>query len=184
MFWPGPFSGSASSLAINVYYFEPNGLPSPVRSNPITINAGQTIGFQPAAQCTLGHGSHYGMLGLQDASTQKTNYFFAFDCTQSITTQQGLSHRRIPSRRFSGQKAHTSSLKRVAAALGFATNCFVGSSGEPVDYTIEVHASDGTLLGTPIIGSLGPAQLFRYLDIFTAVGARQRKRFVATSTRQ
>ena len=173
VFYPGPFSGSTTSIVINVFYFEAQGLPSPGPKpcTPITVAAGQVTSFQLATQCTLGAGSHFGLLGLQDASAQKLNTFYAFNRTQSITTQQGFSIEGFPIGNFSAQNAHASGLKRVAAAPGFATNCFVGSLVYAYDYSIEVHTSDGSLLGTAITGHLDPFQLIRYLDIFSAAGA-------------
>ena len=160
VFWPGPFSGAVTSLVINVYYYEANGLPSPGLKpcNPITITAGQTLSFQLATQCTLGPGSHYGLLGLQDASAQKTNYFYAFNRTQSISTQQGFSIEGFPIGNFSAQNANAFGLKRIAAAPGFQI-ILIDSTGA------QIGAAAG------ITGTLGPYQLVRYLDIFAAAGA-------------
>jgi len=173
VFHPGPFSGPATPITINVFYYEANGLASPgLKScSQLTVNAGETKSFQLASQCTLGAGSHFGLMVLQDAATQKTNFFLAFNRTESIGNHIGFSIEGFPAGNFSAQTANVAGIKRVAAAPGFQTNCFVGSLGESVDYAIEVRDSIGNTLGAPITGSLGAWQLMRYLDIFSAAGA-------------
>ena len=173
VYYPGPISGAVQSITINVFYYDANGLASPGLKpcSPLTISTGQTTSFLLASQCTLGSGAHYGLLVLQDASTEKVNYFFAFNRTQSINTQQGFSIEGFPIGNFSGTTANASGLKRIAAAPGFQSNCFVASLGEPVNYTLQLLDSTGAQIGSTLSGSLGAWQLLRYLEIFSAVGA-------------
>ena len=168
VFYPGPFSGSATSMTINIFYYDANGLASPglKTCSPLPINVGETKSFLLSTQCTLGAGAHFGLLVLQDAATQKLNYFFAFNRTESIGAHEGFSIEGFPIGNFSGQTANVSGLKRIAAAPGFQSNCFVASLGESVDYQIDVRDSTGAALGIPIIDTLGPWQEVRYLDIF------------------
>jgi len=173
VFYPGPFSGPATSMAINVFYYDANGLTSPGLKpcTQLSINAGETKSFLLASQCTLGAGSHFGMLVLQDAAAEKTNYFVAFNRTESIGVHEGFSVEGFPIGNFSGQGAVASGLKRVAALPGFQTNCFVGALGEPVDYQVQLFDSSGAQIGSTLSGTLGAWQEVRYLDIFSAVGA-------------
>ena len=189
VFYPGPFSGTATSMTINVLYYEANGLasPGPKPCTPLSINAGETKSFLLASQCTLGSGSHFGMLVLQDAAAEKINYFFAFNRTESVGNHIGFSVEGFPVGNLSGQNANVGGIKRVAAAPGFQTNCFVGSLGESVDYEIDLRDTAGNTLGGPVTGTLGAWQLTRYLDIFTVAGApagdylKARARFSVTN---
>ena len=190
VFYPGPFSGTQTSMTIDVLYYEGNGLPSPGLKScaPLSIDAGETKSFLVGTQCTLGAGGHFGLLVLQDAAAEKTNYFFAFNRTESVGTHEGFSIEGFPAGNFSGQNANVSGIKRVAAAPGFQTNCFVGSLGETVHYDIDLRDAVGNALGTTVSGVLGPWQLTRYLDIFSVAGAPAgdivdaRARFSVTDT--
>ena len=190
VYYPGPVSGSTTSISINVSYYEANGLSSPGLKpcTALTLAIGETQSFQLATQCTLGAGSHFGLLVLQDAANPPVNYFYAFNRTQSVGSQQGFSIEGFPAGNFSGQTANAVGLKRVAAAPGFQTNCFVASLGEAVNYEIDLLDHTGATLGTAITGSLGPWQIQRYLDIFSAAGAaagdytNARAQFTATNS--
>lgn len=173
VFYPGPFSGTATSMTMNVFYYDANGLPSPGLKPcaQLSINAGQTKSFVLASQCTLGAGSHFGVLVLQDAAAEKTNYFFAFNRTESIGAHEGFSVEGFPIGNFSGQGADASGLKRIAALPGFQTNCFVAALDETVDYQVLLFDSSGTQIGGTLSGTLGAWQEVRFLDIFSAVGA-------------
>ena len=173
VYYPGPFSGTATQMTMNVLYYEANGLPSPgpKACSQLTVNAGETKSFVLGTQCALGAGSHFGLLVLQDAAAEKTNYFFAFNRTESVTAHEGFSVEGFPSANFSGQGAEVSGLKRVAALPGFQTNCFVASLGESVGYQLALFNSSGTQIGTTLSGTLGAWEEVRYLDIFGAVGA-------------
>jgi len=173
VYYPGPFSGTATSMTINVFYYDANGLPSPGLKPcaQLSINAGETKSFVLASQCTLGAGGHFGVLVLQDAAAEKTNYFFAFNRTESIGAHEGFSVEGFPIGNFSGQGADASGLKRIAAPPGFQTNCFVAALGEAVDYQVLLFDSSGTQIGSTLTGTLGAWQEVRYVDIFTTVGA-------------
>ena len=173
VYYPGPFSGTGTSMTTNVFYYDANNLASPGLKpcTPLSINAGETKSFLLASQCTLGSGTHFGLLVLQDAAAEKINYFFAFDRTESILVHEGFSVDGFPIGNFSGQGADASGLKRIAAFPGFQTNCFVGALGESVDYQLLLFDSTGAQIGSTLSGTLGAWQELRYLDIFTKVGA-------------
>ena len=193
VFYPGPFSGTATSMTINVLYYEANGLASPGLKpcSQLTINAGETKSFLLATQCALGAGGHFGLLVLQDAAAEKTNYFFAFNRTESIDFHEGFTIEGFPAGNFSGQNANVAGIKRVAATAAappFQTNCFVASLGETVHYQIDLRDASGNALGTTVAGALGAWQLVRYVDIFAVAGAaagdyvNARARFSITDT--
>lgn len=190
VYYPAPLSGSTTSMTINLFYYDANGLPSPGLKpcTPLSINMRETKSFLLATQCTLGAGSHYGLLVLQDAAAEKVNFFYAFNRTESIGAHEGFSIEGFPIGNFSGSTANSTGLKRVAALPGYQTNCFVAALGESVNYQILLFDSSGTQLGSTLTGTLGPWQQVRYLDIFNAVGAaagdytNARAAFVVTDT--
>lgn len=169
-----------ASLTLDIRYYEANDLPSPglVTCTQLTVPIGQTKSFLLAAQCpTLGAGSHFGMLVLEDASTDKVNVFSAYARTESVNARQGFSTEGFPAGGFAAAPhLAAAGLKRVTVAgqtpenPSYQTNCFVGSLGEAVDYDIALVNAAGASLGS-IAGSLGPWQLKRYLDIFATVAA-------------
>ena len=173
VYYPGPFSGAGTSMTVDVFYYDANGLASPGLKTcaSLPINAGETKSFVLASQCTLGAGTHFGLLVLQDDAAEKVNYFFAFNRTESVGAHEGFSIEGFPIGNFSGQGADVSGIKRIAAAPGFQTNCFAAALGESVDYQILVSDSTGAQIGSTLSGTLGAWQEIRYLDIFSAVGA-------------
>ncbi|MEP6657252.1 MAG: hypothetical protein ABJC33_08445 [Betaproteobacteria bacterium] len=187
------------SIDIDVLYYEANGLALPglVPCTFLTIAPGVVASFKLGTQCaSLATGSHFGLLVLRDRAAQKTNTFAAFSRVQHVTTNQGFSIEGFPEHVFSGRASGVNGLKRIAAAIppttaqpGYQPNCFIGSLGDAVDYTIEVRdGATDTQIGSTLTGSLGPYQLFRYLDILGAAGGPAgdkqniRVRFDNTST--
>lgn len=181
-----------TEITLDVLFFDTLLAPPPGQRpcNQLVVPAGQTVSFTLATQCTFNPlNSHFGMLVLADATgTYKTNFFYAFARSQN-PDGIGASVEGFPIGTFSGQNANVIGLKRVAAAPGYDTNCFVGALGEPVDYTLElIDSTSTTQIGTTLSGSLVPFQLVRFLDIFAAAGAAPgdytnvRARFSATDT--
>lgn len=173
-------SDGANTIDVNVFYFEANNLAPPgggLDCGFITINRDTTSSFKLGTQCpTLGAGSHFGLLVLEDHATQKLNTFSAFSRVQHVITNQGFSIEGFPEHVFSGRPAGVIGLKRVASPFptqalpGSLPNCYVGSLGDPVSYIIAVvEGFDGSLqIGGNITGTLGPYELVRYLDILKA----------------
>jgi hypothetical protein len=175
--WVRSPSNSTGPIEIDVLYYDANGLASPGLKNCgfLTIPTPNTnVSFKLGTQCpSLATGSHFGLLVLRDRAAQKINSFGAFSRVQHVTTNQGFSIEGFPEHVFSNRGAGVMGLKRRAASVppttaqpGYQSNCFVGSLGEAVDYSMTVRdGSDGTQIGNVVTGSLGPYQLVRYLDI-------------------
>ena len=185
-------------IDVDVLYYDANGLASPGLKvcNSLTLPVGHVVSFKLGTQCTLGAGAHFGLLILRDHAAQKTNLFGAYSRVQHVTTNQGFSIEGFPEHVFSGRASGVIGLKRLAASAppttaqpGYVATCYVGSLGEAVDYSIEVHdGADDAQIGTTLTGSLGPYQLVRYTDILAAVGVptgdkqNMRVRFDNTTT--
>ncbi len=170
VYYPGNIEGTATSITIEIKYYDALSTSTPGLKpcSPLTVNVGETKSFTLNVQCTLGAGGHHGLLVLQDAAAEKINYFFAFSRVESNTAHEGFSLEGFPIGNFSGQSANVLGLKRVAAAPGYQTNCFVGALGEPVDYQIELFDNLGAPLGSIVTGHLDAWQELRTLDIFAS----------------
>lgn len=158
-------------LQVNVKFYEAQTSTTPgLRPcNPLALAAQQTIAMQLVTQCTLGDGNHHGMLILENAETEKTHVFQAYNRTQAWNNN-GFSVEAFPIGNFSGAAAGANGLKRQAATPFYQTNCFVAALGEAVDYKIRLYDANNTQIGTDVDGSLQPFQMRRYLDIFTFAG--------------
>lgn len=174
-------NSNSVSIDVDVLYYEANNLVSPglVPCTFLTIAPGLVVSFKLGTQCaSLATGSHFGLLVLRDRAAQKINTFTAFSRVQHVTTNQGFSIEGFPEHVFSGRASVAVGLKRIAAAVppttaqpGYQPNCFIGSLGDAVDYAIEVRdGANDAQIGSTLTGSLGPYQLFRYLDILGAAG--------------
>jgi hypothetical protein len=158
-------------LQITVRFYEANNSTNPGLRPcaPLTLNAQQTVAMKLGTQCTLGPGSHFGMLILENAATEKTAVFVAYNRTQT-PSGNGFSVEAFPVGNFSGGASGAIGLKRQAAAPTYQTNCFVGALGEGVDYVIRLWDANNNQLGSDVTGSLLPYQMIRHLDIFAAAG--------------
>ena len=162
---------NATSLTLNVKFYEATTSATPGLRTcaQLTIPALQSKPFSVGIQCNpLGAGSHFGMLVLEDASSEQTNVFFAFSRVQT-SGGNGFSVEGFPIGAFSAAPADVIGLKRQNAAPTYQSNCFVGALGEAVNYQMVLR--DGTtnaIVGSPVTGSLAPYQLRRYLDVFSA----------------
>jgi hypothetical protein len=161
---------NATTLTLNVKFYE-----ALTSTNPglrtcaqLSVATLESKPFTLGAQCTLGAGSHHGMLILEDASAQQTNTFFAFSRAQT-PGGNGFSVEGFPIGTFSGAAADVIGLKRQAASPVYQSNCYVGALGEAVSYQMILR--DGTtnaIIGNPVTGSLNPFEVRRYLDVFSA----------------
>lgn len=158
-------------LQVTVKFYEANNSTTPgLRPcSALNLAAQQTIAMKLGTQCTLGAGSHFGMLILENAATEKTQIFYAYNRTQT-PSGNGFSVESFPIGNFSGRGSGANGLKRQAAAPVFQSNCFIGALGEPVDYLIQLRDANNNQLGNDITGSLQAYQMVRYLDIFAAAG--------------
>lgn len=158
-------------LQVTVNFFEANNSTNPgLRPcSALNLAAQQTIAMKLGTQCTLGAGSHFGMLILENAATEKTQFFYAYNRTQT-PSGNGFSVESFQIGNFSGRGSGANGLKRQAAAPVFQSNCFIGALGEPVDYLIQLWDANNNKLGNDITGSLQAYQMVRYLDIFAAAG--------------
>lgn len=165
--------GGTSPLTVNVQLTEAttSSVPGQKTCTQLVVPASGSASFQLSAQCSLGPGSHFGYLVLNDAAAEALHPFFAYSRTQNPQAI-GFSVEGFPAGNLSGQSQRVNGLKRVLppAAIPFQTNCFVGSFENPVDYFIRLKDSTGTGLGSGVFGHLDPHQMIRVLDIFAAAG--------------
>ena len=166
-------AAGTSALTVDIQLVEAttSTVPGPKTCAQLVVPALASASFQLDAQCSLGAGTHFGYLILNDAAPEALNLFFVYSRTQNPQAI-GFSVEGFPAGNVSGQSQRVNGLKRVLppAAIPFQTNCFVGSFGKPVDYFIRLKSSTGTNLGSGISGHLDPHQMVRVLDIFAAAG--------------
>src|SRR5690348_5810597 len=119
---------ASGALTLNVDYYDANGLATAGKRtcSQLVVQPNEARAFTLSAQCTLGAGSHFGLLVLEDAAVEKINLFTAYSRTQT-PQGQGFSIEGFPIGNFSGQIASVVGLKRVAAAPVFQTNCFIAA---------------------------------------------------------
>jgi hypothetical protein len=161
-------NGYFEPLFVDVVFFEANNssVPGQRPCAPLWIPARSTHTFTLDAQCTLGPGSHFGMLILLNGY----QYFTAYSRTQT-PAGVGLAVEGVPYDSFSAAPAFVEGLKRTATGAKYLSNCFVGSLYAAVDYRIDVLDGNDVPIGSPIEGSLDAYQIVRYLDILDAAGA-------------
>jgi hypothetical protein len=173
------FVGNPQSqpITVNVTFYvaltSSAGVAGPKNCGQIVIPSGAVTSFTLPSQCGAALNLtkvYHGMLILEDAAAEKTNYFFAYSRTQNVKGN-GFSVEAFPAGSFSGQVSVVYGLKRQAATPIYQTNCFVGALGEAVDYKIELFDGTGAAIGSAVTGSLQPYEMIRHLDIFAAAGA-------------
>ena len=177
---------NTAPITLHVKFYEGH---DPANPNPglnsctdLTVAANESKPFTLAGQCVLGGGSHFGMLVLEDAATQKTNLFFAYSRAQT-PGGNGFSVEGFPIGAFSGAPADVVGLKRQAAAPVYQSNCFVAALGEAVNYQLVLR--DGTTnaaIGSKS-GALAAFEQVRLLDVFAQAGvpAGNRTKFARIS---
>jgi len=165
-----------NTLTLNVSYYDalntltPGPQPCAQLAPPLQPNESRTVFL--GTQCTLGAGGHFGLLIFEDAAAQKTNLFTVFSRTEN-PSKIGFSVEGYPIGYFSGQIASSTGLKRVTNAVpAIQSNCFIAALAEAVDYSIKLFdGATNVQIGNTLTGSLLPFQMFRYSDVFNAVGA-------------
>jgi hypothetical protein len=164
-------SGTAMTLNVLFYEARTSAVPGLRPCNDFALAASQNLPLTVAGQCTLGPGSHHGMLILQDAAVEKTHLFYAYSRSQT-PAGAGFSVEGYPAGNFSSQSASVLGLKRTATGAKYLSNCFVGALGETVDYRLTLlRGTDNAQIGVPITGTLQPHEMIRHFDVFTAAGA-------------
>jgi hypothetical protein len=183
---PGAFSTTvfvrnpnANAITVNVRYYQsddavPAGTGTSYPCTQLNVGANLTAMFDLGTQCTFTAGStnNFGMIVLEDATSQfKTNPFFAYSRTESPTAI-GFSIEGFPAGNFSAAPASSPAdavgLRKSSGAPHFRSNCFIGALNETVNYTVELRQGEtGALIGAPIPGSVAAYHTTRILDIFT-----------------
>lgn len=181
-------NASLSQIALNVNFYEANNSSVPgLRScAQLVVAAGESKPFQLASQCTLGAGSHFGSLILEDSATPKTDLFYAYSRSQT-PGGNGFSVEGFPIGAFSGAPAEVIGLKRQAAAPTYQSNCFVSALSEALSYQVVLrNGTTGAPIGSALTGSLQPFEQFRLFDVGASAGdfSNVRATFTVTSGNQ
>ena len=164
------FNNAAMTLNVRFYEANTSSVPGQRTCAQLALNAQESKQFALSAQCTLGAGSHHGMLILENAAAEKLLAFRAYSRTQNFAAS-GFSVEAFPIGNFSSAGAGAVGLKRTAAAPTYQTNCFVAALGETVNYRIRLtEPSAAAQIGGDITGTLAPYQMVRILDVFAAAG--------------
>jgi hypothetical protein len=177
-----------SPITLSVDFHEATGSAAPGLRTcaPLVVAANESKPFQLADQCTLGGGSHFGLLILEDAAAQKTNLFYAYSRSQT-PGGNGFSVEGFPIGAFSGALAEVIGLKRQAAAPVYQSNCFVSALGEALSYQVALrNGTTGAPVGSPMTGSLQPFEQVRLFDVGASAGdfSNVRATFTVTSGNQ
>ena len=168
------YNPNAGAITVNVSFYDAQNTANPGAKacTPLGIGAGASVEFSLAGQCALPTGGNFGLLVLAEATG--TQRFYGYARTQN-PQGIGFSTEGFPIENFNDQLQHATGLKRVAASGGlpaYQTNCFVASLGDAVSYQLQLYnGASGTQIGSTLSGSLQPWQQYRYLDVFSAVGA-------------
>jgi hypothetical protein len=161
---------NATDIVLEVDFFEADdsSIPGQRPCGAFTVPANATKLLSVASDCTLGAGSHFGMLALHE--TSGTQAFTAFSRTQT-PAGVGFTVDGRPLAAFGPAPAFVDGLKRSSTAPSYQPNCFVAALGVPLDYRIDLTTSDGVPIGSPLAGSLGANHMLRYLDVLALAGA-------------
>lgn len=164
---------SVSASTIRISYYGATGTFQPgFRScGDRVLQPGETLSGNLATICTLGAGSNFGQIRLQSIDADDKP-FAAYTRVQQFSGD-GFSIEGFPIGAFSNPQGSNSviGLRRQAAAPGYASNCFIGSTGEQVSVTFGLYSSSGTLIGALQNYTVAANDLLRLLDVFAAVGA-------------
>jgi len=161
---------SGVDIVLDVDYFEADNLttPGPRPCAALAVPASTTKLLSIATDCTLGIGSHFGMLALHEQTG--THAFTAFARTQT-PAGVGFTVDGRPFAAFGPGPAFVDGLKRSSTGPHYQPNCFVGALGVALNYRIDVTTSDGAGIGVPIAGSLAANHMLRLLDVLAVAGA-------------
>ena len=181
------YNPNLGDVTVHLNYFDANNLPTagPKACNDIVIAANRSVQFMLADQCTLEPGSHFGTLVVSDAAG--TNSLVGYSRTEN-TAGEGFSIEAFPLDNFATGESDAVGLRQSSAPPAYQTNCFVASLGGGVTYDLKLFDdSTGAQIGSTVSGSLNAFEQFRYLDVFSAVGATPgdytnvRAQFIRTS---
>jgi hypothetical protein len=162
--------GTAATLSVTFHEATGSATPGSKACAPVVVQPGRVASFGLNAQCSLGPGSHFGMLEIADAASPRATLVQAYSRTSNLQGQ-GFSVEGYPIGAFSGAIGVVTGLRRQAAAPNYQTNCFVGALSEPIEYQITLKSNPGSAtLGTPITGTLSAWQMRRVLDVFGPAG--------------
>ena len=154
----------ASSATIT--YFGSAGTATPgIRAcGAVSLPAFGTADIDFAEICSLGPGSHFGLLRVSGE-----DYLSGYSRV-SNPGANGFSVDAFPIGNFYGGELAVLGLRKSSSAPGYQTNCFVGSLDEAAHYSIRLFNPAGTQLGNVITGTLAANELVRHLDVFAAAG--------------
>lgn len=181
------YNPNLSDVTVHLNYFDANNLGTAGAKvcNDVVIPANLSVQFMLTDQCTLEPGSHFGPLVVTESAG--TNAIVGYSRTQN-TAGDGFSIEGFPIDNFATGQSNAVGLRASSVAPGYQTNCFVSSLGGAVTYDLKLFDdSTGTQIGNTVSGSLNAFEQFRYLDVFSAVGAAPgeyanvRAQFIRTS---
>ena len=161
---------SAVDIVLDVDFHEADNaaVPGQRPCSAFAVPASTTRLLSIASDCTLGAGSHFGMLSLHEQTG--THAFTAFARTQT-PAGVGFTVDGRPFAAFGAGAAFVDGLKRSSSGPHYQSNCFVGALGVPLSYRVDVTTSDGAGIGVPITGSLAANHMLRLLDVLALAGA-------------
>ena len=168
------YNPNGFDITVNLSYFDANNLAVPGQKPcaDVVVPADLSVQFTLASQCTLDSTSHFGLLVARESIG--TSRFYGYSRTEN-NASAGFSIEGFPMANFRADVSTATGLKSSAVAPGFMTNCFVSSLADPIDYDLTlINGSTGAQIGSTLSGHLDAYQQFRYLDIFSAVGAAPR----------
>ena len=165
-------SGTSRSISMTFYEAQTSATPGAKPCMAVALAPFETKTVTLAVQCgTLTAQSHHGFVILTDASANRDKLFYAYS---RVSNPEGIgfSVEGYPIGHLGGGESYSevAGIKRKAATAStpaFDTNCFVATLDDAVDYAISIDAAGAQ----PIVGSLAPFQMRRYLDIYASAGA-------------
>lgn len=163
-------NGNASPIQLIVGFFEADdsSVPGARSCGAFSVPANSVRLLVLGSACTLGPGSHFGMLLLQEASG--TLPFTAFARVQT-PAGVGFTVEGRPTSEVAASPGYVDGLRRSSSGARYQTNCFAGALGASVDYRIDLTTAGGAPIGIPITGSLAAYHMLRYLDVIALAGA-------------
>jgi hypothetical protein len=165
------FNPNGGDITVGLHYFDADNLPSPGPKpcTDVVVPANRSVQFDLAVQCTLGAGSHFGVLVASDNAG--TNQFYGYSRTDN-NAGAGFSIEGFPLADFSDNTSNVIGLKSGFGSPTYQTNCFVEALADPVTYDLALFDdATGAQIGSTISGGLGAFAQVRYLDVFAAAGA-------------
>ena len=163
-------AGGPITLDMNFYEALQSAAPGPHSCTAFVVPAHSTNLLTAGTQCTLGAGSHFGLLVLADAAVPKEHTFTVFSRSQT-PAGVGFSVEGFPLFAFGGAAGTVDGLKRTSSGANYQSNCFVAALADDIEYQIDLSTQDGVAIGVPLTGALTSHQMVRYLDVFAHAAA-------------